>query len=128
MSDSKNKKPIPDFATEEDEADFWSTRDTTEYDLGPEVTMDADPGSRTRPISIRLPEWLLAAIREEAGRRRMPYQRLMRDTLEHRFKARVGESAAEPRPPYSAGEPRRELIERCRARLCHGGGSGKKAA
>lgn len=88
MSNRKPKKPIPDFASDQDEADFWGAHDTTEYDLGLEVEMGADLGGCTRSISIRLPERLLTAIRAEAERRRMPYQRLMRMVLERYCAAR----------------------------------------
>ena len=55
-------KPIPDFASEAQERDFWSTADTTEYFDWSRARRVAFPKLKpsTTAISMRLPETLLA--------------------------------------------------------------------
>src|SRR5207249_3363918 len=109
--------------SEAEEAAFWSRYDTSGLDAAEEVEVEVQPGARTRAISIRLPERLLAAIRSEAAQKDVPYQRLMRTALERRFDSAWGETAAEPRPHYGTSGARLEMIERCRERQRRAGAS-----
>jgi predicted DNA binding CopG/RHH family protein len=77
---STKLKPIPEFASEAEEREFWNTHDSTEY-------LDWSKGQRarfpnlkpsTQAISLRLPLALLERIKIEANKRDVPYQSLIK--------------------------------------------------
>jgi len=79
---SKLKK-IPEFKSGEEESEFWSTHDSTEY-------VDYSKGKRalfpnlkstTKTISIRLPVYLIEEIKMLANKRDIPYQYLLKTFL-----------------------------------------------
>ncbi len=77
---SKKLKPIPDFASEAEEREFWETHDSTEYldwSLGQRMRFPNLKPS-TQAISLRLPLALLERIKIEANRRDVPYQSLIK--------------------------------------------------
>jgi predicted DNA binding CopG/RHH family protein len=77
------KKPIPSFNTDQEAEDFVATGDLTEYDLsgGQMVHFELRPKDKT--VNLRLPEALLTAVRRQAEKAGMPYQRYIRIALEH---------------------------------------------
>lgn len=82
----KKFKSIPKFKTEDEERDFWATHDTTEYfDTSKPIKFNL---SKLRPstesISLRLPQYLLARIKQIANFRDVPYQSLMKIFLAER--------------------------------------------
>jgi predicted DNA binding CopG/RHH family protein len=85
-------KPIPTFATEAEEREFWATADTTEYfDWGAArraVFPNLKPS--TTPISMRLPETLLTDLKRLANEQDVPYQSLMKVYLAERVAAERG--------------------------------------
>ncbi len=76
----KKLKKIPKFKNENEEFEFWSTHDTTEYlDLSKAARVrfpNLKPTSQT--ISLRLPIYMLEDIKILANRRDVPYQSLMK--------------------------------------------------
>jgi predicted DNA binding CopG/RHH family protein len=78
----KKLKPIPKFATEQQERAFWESEgnDSTEYvdwSKAKRVTFpNLQPSTKT--ISLRLPQNLLDRIRVQANRLDVPYQSLMK--------------------------------------------------
>lgn len=88
MRKDKNIKPIPKFKNEDEERDFWDTHDATDYfDTSDEVRLDLSQlKPSTRPITIRLPESLLAALKIMANKRDVPYQSLMKMMLAEKVK------------------------------------------
>jgi hypothetical protein len=67
-TDAKTKKRSPDFASIEEEAEFWDTHDTTEYEheFQPvELTFER-PLKHTWMLSIRLDKETFDALREIA--------------------------------------------------------------
>ena len=79
-------KRIPEFKSEEEEFEFWSTHDSTEY-------LDYSKGKNalfpnlkptTKTISIRLPEYLIEEIKMLANKRDIPYQSLLKIFLAER--------------------------------------------
>lgn len=83
----KNLKIIPKFKSEEEEFEFWSTHDSTEY-------IDYSKGKKTvfsnlkpsvKTISVRLPESLIAYLKVLANKRDIPYQSLMKMFLMERI-------------------------------------------
>ena len=83
---SKALKPIPDFATEAEEREFWETHDSTEYlDWSKAIRVrfpNLKPSSS--PISLRLPLPLLEQIKVAANKRDVPYQSLIKVWLAER--------------------------------------------
>lgn len=83
---SKLPKPVPRFANETEEREFWETHDTSEYlDLSQAhwvVFPNLKPSTET--ISLRLPAGLLAELKMLANRRDVPYQSLLKVFLAER--------------------------------------------
>ena len=83
---SKALKPIPEFATEAAEREFWEIHDSTEYlDWSKAVRVrfpNLKPSSSS--ISLRLPLPLLEQIKIAANKRDVPYQSLIKVWLAER--------------------------------------------
>ena len=84
-------KRIPEFESEEEEREFWSTHDSVEY-----VDWGKTRGLRlpnlkptTRTVSIRMPETMLEDLRLLANRRDVPYQSLLKIYLAERIDAEL---------------------------------------
>ncbi len=78
----RSLRPLPRFESEEEAARFVEDVDLTRYDLSSFRPVQFEFARKTARVTMRLPEALLAAIKAEAARRHMPYQRLMRELLE----------------------------------------------
>ncbi len=67
-TDAKTKSRIPDFASIEEEAEFWDTHDTTDYEhvFEPVELTFARPLKHTWMLSIRLDKETFDALREIA--------------------------------------------------------------
>ena len=76
-------KPIPTFTSEEEEREFWSNHDATDFIDFSEARQALMPNLRPtlKTISLRLPEPLLESIRVLAHKRDVPYQSLMKMLL-----------------------------------------------
>ncbi len=80
-------KPIPDFRSEDDQREFWSTHDTTDYldwDKAEDVILPKLKPS-TSTISLRLPKFMLDELRLLANRRDVPYQSLIKIFLKEKI-------------------------------------------
>lgn len=80
---AKTKK-VPTFKTEDQEREFWSKNDATDFfDLkssGKKMNLpNLKPSTQT--ISLRLPEDLLEEIKVLANKRDVPYQSLIKILL-----------------------------------------------
>jgi predicted DNA binding CopG/RHH family protein len=84
-------KQIPKFRDEDEEREFWSTHDTTDY-------LDWSKAKRlrfaklrpsVRSISLRLPEALLERLKLLANRHDIPYQSLMKVYLSERVEKEI---------------------------------------
>ena len=91
----RNKiKPIPKFKNEDEEREFWATHDATDYfDMSMPVSLDLSKlKPSTESISLRLPAYLLARIKELANSKDVPYQSLMKiflaEKVEEELKAK----------------------------------------
>jgi len=80
------RKPIPEFASEAEEQEFWATADTSEYFDWSQARRVVLPGLKptTTPISMRLPETLLTDLKRLANEQDVPYQSLMKVYLAER--------------------------------------------
>ena len=76
-------KKMPKFKNEEEERDFWSDHDATDYvDFsGAREALFPDLKPTTRTISVRLPETLIDKLKTLANKRDVPYQSLLKVLL-----------------------------------------------
>ncbi|MBN1494075.1 MAG: BrnA antitoxin family protein [Candidatus Omnitrophica bacterium] len=75
----KNNK-IPKFRSEDEEREFWGSKDSSEYidwSKAKRVTMPNLKPS-VRNISIRLPETMIEELKLLANKKDVPYQSLMK--------------------------------------------------
>ena len=86
---TREKKPIPTFASEAQEREFWQTHDTTEYVDWSRGQFANFPNLKpsTTTISLRLPAPLLADLKVLANKRDVPYQSLLKVFLAERVAA-----------------------------------------
>ncbi len=78
------KKRIPQFSSEDEERDFWSKANSTDYvDWKRGAFLNLRPTLKT--ISLRLPEFMLEEIEVLANKRDVPYQSLMKIFLAERI-------------------------------------------
>ncbi len=80
------KKKIPEFRNQEEEFDFWSKADTTEYLDWSKAKRVKLPNLKPtlRTISIRLPVTMVEDLKILANQRDVPYQSLMKVFLAER--------------------------------------------
>lgn len=86
MPKKKPRKPTPQFETEAQEQEFWSSHDSTDYvdwSKAQRVTFGRLKPS-TQTISIRLPAALLEELKLLANKRDVPYQSLVKIFLAER--------------------------------------------
>lgn len=81
----KKFKKIPKFRNEDEEREFWSKNDTTDYvdwKKDGEVVKFPNLKMSTETISLRMTKSLLDHIKIEANKRDMPYQSLIKYYLQ----------------------------------------------
>ena len=76
-------KSMPKFKTEDEEREFWSKHDSTEYIDYSKAKRTLFPNLKptTKTISIRLPESLIEKLKVLANKRDVPYQSLLKVLL-----------------------------------------------
>ncbi|MDP3985139.1 MAG: BrnA antitoxin family protein [bacterium] len=77
----KPKKPkVPKFKNEAQERKFWGNLDLSKYFESEDFASVSFPNLKptTRPVSIRIPEYLLVRIKEQANELDVPYQSLIK--------------------------------------------------
>jgi predicted DNA binding CopG/RHH family protein len=81
------KRAIPEFKSEGEEQEFWSTHDSTDYidwnNAGQALFPNLKPTMKT--ISLRLPEPMLNHLKVLANERDVPYQSLLKMFLKERL-------------------------------------------
>ena len=83
----KKLKKIPKFNKEDQEREFWSKSDSTDYidwSKAKRVTFPKLKPS-TKTISIRLPEHLIEELKTLANKKDVPYQSLIKIILNDRI-------------------------------------------
>ena len=79
----KKQLNVPKFKNEDQEREFWSKIDLSEYfsadDFNSVSFSDLKPTSR--PISLRLPEYLFVRLKERANELKIPYQSLIKQFI-----------------------------------------------
>lgn len=86
----KKALKLPKFKNEDDEREFWATIDLSEYFEASDAQDVNFPNLKptSRSISIRLPEFLLVRIKEQANALDVPYQSLIKSSLQQLFFAK----------------------------------------
>jgi len=79
----KKKKKIPTFKTDAEAEAFVDTANLTEYNLSGGKPVRFEFEKKDGRVNMRLPETLLDAVRKSAKKRGIPYQRFIREALEH---------------------------------------------
>ena len=79
----KPKLKVGKFKNEDQERDFWGGIDFSEYfepkDFVPVIFPNLKPSSSS--ISIRIPDYLIARVKEQANMAGVPYQSLMKQYI-----------------------------------------------
>lgn len=88
-------KPMPEFASEEEERVFWDENDSADYLDWSQARSIVFPKLKpsTKTISLRLPESMLDRIRLLANRQDVPYQSLIKVFLQERIDEEFQRSA-----------------------------------
>ncbi|QQG42991.1 MAG: BrnA antitoxin family protein [Candidatus Daviesbacteria bacterium] len=79
----KKQLKIPKFKNEDEEAEFWSNLDLSEYLEPSDFERVSFPNLKptSRSISIRIPEYLLNRLKEKANEINIPYQSLIKQYI-----------------------------------------------
>ena len=74
---------IPKFKNEDEEGNFWSNIDLSEYFEPEDFTTVSFPNLKptSRSISIRIPEYLLNRVKEKTNELNIPYQSLIKEYI-----------------------------------------------
>ncbi|MAE70557.1 MAG: hypothetical protein CME06_08830 [Gemmatimonadetes bacterium] len=85
-ADSKAKKAVPRFESEQEEREFWASHDSPDYVDWSKANSVVLPLLKpsTATISLRLPESLLDSLKALANQRDVPYQSLLKIFLAER--------------------------------------------
>ncbi len=83
----KKLKEIPDFKNEDEEREFWTKQDSTDYVDWSKAHFTILPNLKptTKTISLRISESMLNEIRLIANKRDVPYQSLIKIFLKERI-------------------------------------------
>lgn len=76
------KKRIPDFASDAEAEAFVAHADLSKYDFSDFKPFSFEFEPKSKSVTMRLPESLLEAVKARAAAQGVPYQRLIRQTLE----------------------------------------------
>ncbi|OGR80152.1 MAG: hypothetical protein A3I11_05330 [Elusimicrobia bacterium RIFCSPLOWO2_02_FULL_39_32] len=84
----KKLKELPKFKSEDEERRFWAKADSSKYFNWnkPERALFPNLKPTTESISLRVPKYLLAGIKELANAKDVPYQSLIKMYLVERVK------------------------------------------
>jgi predicted DNA binding CopG/RHH family protein len=82
------KKKIPSFETDEEAEAFVAEADLSVYDLSGAKLVRFELKRKDKSINLRLPEDLLNAVRAQATKEGIPYQRFIRMALERAVQSR----------------------------------------
>jgi len=76
------KKKFPNLKTDLEAENFVDKADLSEYDFSEMMPISFELRRKDKSVSIRLPEPLLEAVRANAKKIGIPYQRFMRLAIE----------------------------------------------
>lgn len=82
------KRPLPKLKSDQEAEDFVSDSDLTEYDLSGMRMVRFEFQPKSERVNMRLPRPLLDAVKASAAKAGVPYQRFIRQALEHAVQPR----------------------------------------
>lgn len=89
------KKKLPEFQSEAQEREFWSSHDSTDYidwnDGKKLILPNLKPSLKT--ISLRVPESLIEELKVLANKKDIPYQSLLKMFLAERVEKELRSSS-----------------------------------
>jgi len=79
----KKNLEVPKFKNEDQEVAFWTKIDLSKYFEADDFERVSFPNLKptSRPISIRIPEYLLNRLKERANEINIPYQSLIKEYI-----------------------------------------------
>jgi len=83
MNAPRDLKPFPEFKTDEEAERFVDEADLSEYDFSRFKPAHFEFGKKSERVNMRLPKALLDAVKDTAWHEGIPYQRFIRQALEH---------------------------------------------
>jgi predicted DNA binding CopG/RHH family protein len=84
------KKKLPKLRSDKEAEEFVAKSDLTEYDLSGMRMMRFEFQPKSERVNMRLPRPLLDAVKATAAKAGVPYQRFIRQALEHAVQPRKG--------------------------------------
>ncbi len=80
---NKRLKKLPKFKTEDEEREFWDTHSSMDYFDWSKAQNVIFPNLKptSTSISIRIPNYVLARLKERANSLNIPYQTLMKQYI-----------------------------------------------
>lgn len=74
---------VPQSKNEDEEREFWSNVDLSEHFEPVDFELVSFPNLKpsTRPVSIRIPDYLLNRVKERANASNVPYQSLIKEYI-----------------------------------------------
>lgn len=87
----KKNKSIPQFKSEDEEREFWSKNDSSDYVDWKKAQEIRFPNLKpsTKTISVRFPEILLDDLKILANKRDVPYQSLLKIFVAERVEEEI---------------------------------------
>ena len=84
-------KEIPKFKSEDEERQFWTAHDSTEFVDWSKARRGVFPNLKpsTKTISLRLPESMLEELKLLANKKDVPYQSLVKVFLSERIESEL---------------------------------------
>jgi predicted DNA binding CopG/RHH family protein len=88
MAKKTKLRPIPEFATEDEERAFWKDHDSTDYFDRSKAQGGVFPNLKpsTTSISLRMSIQMLERLKIAANKRDVPYQSLIKVWLDEKLK------------------------------------------
>jgi predicted DNA binding CopG/RHH family protein len=83
------KKKLPRLESDAEAEAFIDKADLTTFDLSEMRELHFEFGPKTERVNMRLPKALLDAVKAQAAKQRIPYQRFIRAVLEKAVGQRV---------------------------------------
>jgi len=79
----KKEFKLPKFQSEDQEREFWSKIDLSDYVESSDFECVSFPNLKpsSRPISLRIPKYLLVRAKEKANELNIPYQSLLKQYI-----------------------------------------------
>ena len=84
------KKKLPKLKSDKEAEEFVAKSDLTEYDLSGMRMTRFEFQPKSERVNMRLPRPLLDAVKATAAKAGVPYQRFIRQALEHAVQPRKG--------------------------------------